>query len=163
MTENRYQPPRARLQRRNREPGPILRAIAVGALIDIGGTMLAGFLIGFLYAIFLGAQGRSAAEIQAALSQPDPWSLLGILLLAAGLSMSVLGGYRCAAIANRNNYLAPGLLSLISVGFGALISDGQTEQQQLMLFSALTVAAILGGASMYVRKLAETPPGSAAQ
>jgi hypothetical protein len=163
MDQNRYQPPRARIDPRNREPGSISKAVAMGALIDIGGTTLGGILITIGYSLILGMQGSSNAEIERALTQFDRWSMYGLLLTTMGLAMSMLGGYQCAVIANRNAYLAPGILSLISVTFGAFVSAGGVALPELLLLSALTVAAILGGASFYIRKLAEPPARSAAE
>jgi hypothetical protein len=70
--------------------------------------------------------------------------------------MSVFGGYQCAIIANRTTYLAPGIMSLISVTSSAILGDGQTRLVELLLMSGLTVAAILGGASLHIRKLTPT-------
>jgi hypothetical protein len=68
--------------------------------------------------------------------------------------MSMLGGYQCAVIANRNTYLAPGIMSVVSVAFGALMNDGQLQLPKLLLLSGLTVASIMGAASLHNRKLA---------
>jgi hypothetical protein len=163
MDQNRYQPPRARIDSRDREPGSIPKAVATGALIDIGGTMLGSIVITLIYSVIMGFQGHSNTEIEQALTQFDRWSLFGLLLTAMGLLMSMLGGYQCAAIANRNAYLAPGILSLISVTFGAFVSAQQVPLPELLTMSALTVASILGGASFYIRRLAEPPPSSTAK
>jgi hypothetical protein len=163
MDQNRYQPPRARIDSRNREPGSIPKAVTVGAIIDIGGTMLGGIVIALGYSMLLGIQGHSNTEIERALTEFDRWSVFGLLLTAMGLVMSLFGGYQCAAIANRNAYLAPGILSLISVTFGAFMSAGEVALPELLMMSALTVASILGGASFYIRKLAEPPTPTAAK
>lgn len=163
MEQNPYQPPRGKLQARSREPGSLAKAVAIGAVIDIGGTMLGGIVIALAYAVMLGVQGHSTEMIQQTLSNVDRWSIYGILLTAMGILMSVLGGFQCAVIANRNTYLAPGILSLISVAFGAIGDDGRTELPVLLFFSAVTVASILGGASLYIRKLIEPAPKPAAE
>ena len=155
MNEHRYRPPRANIDARNREPGSIPKAVAVGAAIDIGGTILCSFILGLLYATVLGLQGLSNDAIAQTLNEFDRWSAFGLLLTAAGLAMSILGGYQCGVIANRRTYQAPGILSLVSVTTGALMNDGRTELPELLLFSALTVAALLGGAYLHIRKLAE--------
>jgi len=155
MDQNRYRPPRTDVSSRNREPGSIPRAVLTGAVIDIGGTMLGGIVIAIGYSMLLGAQGQSSAQIQQALTEFDRWSLYGLLLTAMGMGMSVLGGHQCAVVANRTTYLAPGILSLISVTFGATMSGGQVPLPELLFLSAMTVAAILCGASIHNRKLAE--------
>lgn len=158
MEPNRYQPPRSRLDPRNREPGSIPKAVAVGALIDIGGTILGGSIVAMCYAVLLGMQGLSSDAITRELTEAGRWSAFGLITMAIGLVMSVLGGFQCAVIANRTTYLAPGILSIISVALGALMNEGQSQLQELLFFSAVTVAAILAGASLHIRKLVEPPP-----
>lgn len=157
MNQNRYEPPRAPLSPRSREPGSIPKAVAVGAVIDIGGTMLGGLIVGVGYSILMGLQGRSSDEIQRALTNLDPWSGLSILLNVIGTFMSGLGGYQCAVIANRPGYLAPGILSLVSTTMGALLNNGQLQLPYLLLMSGVTVAAILIGASLHTRTLMAPP------
>jgi hypothetical protein len=154
MNQNRYEPPRAPVDPRNREPGSIPKAVIIGAAIDIGGTILGGILIGLVYSMLLGFQGLPSAEVERALTTFEPFSAFGLTLMAMGTAMSALGGYQCAVIANRNTYLAPGIMSLISVTSSAMLNDGQLPLPQLLLMSGLTVAAILGGASLHIRKLA---------
>jgi hypothetical protein len=156
MESNRYEPPRAPVKVRSREPGSIPKAVVVGAVIDIGGTTLAGILFGVLYYIVLSSQGQSEAQIQQTLTALDPFSAFGLLMMAIGTAMSALGGYQCAAIANRTTYLAPGIMSLVSVASSAMLSGAQTPLPRLLILSGVTVAAILGGASLYIRKIA--PP-----
>jgi hypothetical protein len=153
MEQNRYEPPHARLDPRSREPGSIPKAVAIGAAVDIGGTILGGFALGIAYSLLLAMQGRSAAEIERILQSFAPFSTFGLVLMAMGTVMSALGGYQCALIANRSTYLAPGIVSLISVGYGAMMNDGQVELPRLLLLSGVTVAAILAGASLHIRKL----------
>ena len=156
MEQNRYEPPRAPVDPRTREPGSIAKAVAIGAAIDIGGTLAGGIVIGLAYSVLLGIQGRSSAEVERALTTFDPFSMFGLTLMVMGVAMSAFGGFQCAVIANRATYIAPGIMSLISVTSGAMMNDGQVPLPQLLLMSGLTVAAILGGASMQIRKLA--PP-----
>lgn len=163
MEPNRYQPPHSRIDPRNREPGSIPKAVTVGAIIDIGGTMLGSFVVAMCYAVLLGMQGLSSDEITKALNELDRWSVPGLITMAIGLVMSVLGGLQCAVIANRATYLAPGILSIVSVAIGAMMNDGRTALPELLFFSAITVAAILGGASLQIRKLVEPPPRPAAK
>src|SRR5688572_23041980 len=135
MNQNPYEPPRAPLDPRRREPGSIPKAVIVGAVVDIGGTMLGGLIIGLCYSVLMSMQGHSADEIQRALSSFEPWSGLGILLTVVGVAMSGLGGYQCAVIANRPGYLAPGILSIVSTTFGAAMSDDQFQLPRLLFLS----------------------------
>src|SRR5687768_4988556 len=104
MSENRYRPPRANIDARNREPGSIPKAVAVGVAIDIGGTILGSSVIAMVYAAALGMQGLTNDAIAQALNDFDRWSVFGLLLTAVGLAMSIAGGYQCGVIANRRSY-----------------------------------------------------------
>jgi|GEM_PF-2072100 hypothetical protein len=150
MDQDNYRPPRARLEPHRREPGSILKAVAVGAFIDIGGSFVATFLIATVALFVLMSQGYSEPEAINTLRDISAWSPLWMIFVLAGLGASMLGGYRCAVIANRNNYLAPGLMSLVSVGVSAMLEE-PPPLNELLLYSALTVAAVLGGASLYIR------------
>jgi hypothetical protein len=159
MDQNRYRPPRASLNPRQREPGSIPKAVVIGAIIDIGGTMIAAIGVVLIYAFMLGFQGYSETEIERALTEVPTLSPLWLILNAIGLAVSAFAGYQSAVIANRNNYLAPGLVSLVSVGFGALYG-GQYEFREFMMLNALTVIAVLSGASLYIRKFPGDGPRS---
>lgn len=152
MSNNPYEPPRSNVNRRNTDPGSMVKAVAVGVLIDIGGTFLLGICIAIIYGAVLGAQGYSEQEIEHAFEQFDPWSALGLFTSLLGMLVSAFAGFHCARIANRNTYLAPGILAMISCAFGAAMSGGTYSQVEMIVLSGLTVVAVLGGASVYMRK-----------
>ena len=149
---NHYEPPRANLERRNEEPGSLAKAIAIGALIDIAGTLVAGFAAAIVYGIVLGMNGYSEEAIASAFENIDPWSAFGVFSLLLGLAVSAIAGFQCARIANRDGYLAPGILAIISCAVGAALSGDAYSRTNLLIFSALTVVAILGGASWFVTR-----------
>jgi hypothetical protein len=148
---NPYEPPRSNLRLKNTEPGSIPKAVAVGVAIDISGTLLIGFAAALIYGGILGARGYDEEAIAAAFQQIEPWSLFGIITGLLGLAISSVAGFHCARIANRNGYLAPGIMAMISCAFGAALSSGVYSQLVLLVLSALSVVAVLGGAALYVR------------
>jgi hypothetical protein len=150
---NPFEPPRANLQVRNKEPGSLPKAVAIGVLIDVSGTLLVGFAAAIVYGIVLGARGLSEDQIARAFEDIDPWSAFGLLTSFLGMLVSAFAGYQCARIANRNGYLAPGILAMISCGFGAALGGDLYSQLELLVLSGLTVVAVLGGASIYVRQM----------
>ncbi len=150
---NPYEPPRANLQRRNSEPGSIPKAVAIGVAIDISLTLLASVTAAIIYGAILAARGYSEEAITAVFQQFDPVSAFGIITTLLGMAISAFAGFQCARIANRNGYLAPGIMAMISCAFGAALSRGTYSQAMLLTLSALTVVAVLGGASVYVRRM----------
>lgn len=149
---NPYEPPRSSLNGRNTEPGSLPKAIAIGLLIDICGTFLLSITALIVYRTVLSLQGYSDQEIQGILEQFEPWSAFGLFISFLGMLVSAVAGYHCARIANRNTYLAPGILAMISCAFGAAVSAGAYSQVELIVLSGLTVVAVLGGASLYIRR-----------
>jgi hypothetical protein len=150
---NPYEPPRSNLHRRDTEPGSIPKAVAIGVAIDIGGTLIASFAVALIYGGILGARGLNEDAIAAEFQQLEVWSAYGIITGAIGLAISAFAGFHCARIANRNEYLAPGIMAMISCAFGAAISAGAHPLPTLILLSALSVIAVLGGAWVYIKGL----------
>ena len=155
MENNRYQPPKSGFERPplDREPGSLVKAVLLGAATDIGGTILLGIVLGIVYGIVLASQGQTTEQIQHTMENIDPLSTLGLVSAVLGLSMSVLGGFVCARTANVNSYTAVGILSAVSVAFGALMGAGEYEWQVLLLLNLLGLAAIFFGGWWYIRKL----------
>lgn len=151
---NPYEPPRANLNLKNSEPGSLPKAVAVGVLIDLGGTLIVGVGASLIYGAILAAQGLSEDAIARAFEELDPWSAFGLFTSFLGMLVSAFAGYHCARIANRRTYLAPGILAMISCAFGAALSAGLYSQLEMLILSGLTVIAVLGGASFHVRKMA---------
>jgi hypothetical protein len=150
---NPYEPPRAQLKRRNDAPGSLPKAVVIGVLIDISGTLIVGFAAAIIYGIVLGARGYSEDAIARAFEELDPWSAFGLFTSFLGMLVSAFAGYQCARIANRPGYLAPGILAMISCAFGAALGGDLYSQLELLALSGLTVIAVLGGASVYLRQM----------
>lgn len=157
MNENPYQPPGSGFKQppRDREPGSTVKAVLLGAATDIGGSMVAWLVLGIVYALVLAAQGYSNDQITASFENIDPLSGFGLISSIAGLSMSVLGGYVCARVANVTSFLAVGILSAVSVTFGALMGGGEYEWPMLLALNLLSLAGIFFGGWLYIRKLTD--------
>ena len=147
---NPYEPPRANVDRSNDERGSLPKAIAIGVLIDIGGSLLVSFVAAILYGIALGISGHSEEEITRTFETLGTWSAFGILTSLMGMGISAFAGYQCARIANRDGYLGPGILAMISCALGVLLSGDAYSQVEMLILIALNVIAVLGGASVFV-------------
>jgi|SoiMethySBSTD1v2_1073268.scaffolds.fasta_scaffold645269_2 hypothetical protein len=151
---NPYEPPRADLIDKRKPPGSLLKAVVVGVAIDLGGTTVVSFLAVVVYAALLTSRGQTTEQIQQSVDALVPWSGFGLILAALGCLMSMLAGYQSAAIANRTNYLAPGILSAISTGVGAYAGGRTYSAWVLSVLSGITVAMTLSGAWLYMRQVA---------
>jgi len=147
---NPYDAPGTNVQQDENLPVRPITGIVAGVLIDLGGTIVVVTLISFIYAIIIASQGATAAEVQSALTNPDPSSLLGVIHTIAGLGMSYLAGFYCLRISRGTNLRYPLFLALIVFAVGAAVglTWGDMNVFLLLVMSALTVGVtLLGGAS----------------
>jgi len=150
MSTNPYGTPRADVRRDENLPVRPITGIVVGLLIDLGGTILVVALINFVYAVYAASRGASVAELQAVLTNPDPWSALGIVDTLAGMGMSYLAGFYCLRISRGTNLRYPLFLALIVFVIGTAMGLAWSDMNVFLLFglSALTIGVtLLGGAS----------------
>ena len=151
MNANAYQPPKSDLGVDVRKPGSTFRAVLVGVLIELFGTLLVGLLIGVVFGFFMAAQGVSAEDIQAKFEQMDPFSSFALISNMAGFLVSLLAGYVCAWIANVNKYKPAYILAGISLSLGLLSGIGTTDWFTLLLLSLISAGAVLAGAKLHNR------------
>lgn len=152
MNTNVYEPPKADLGV-ERNPGSVVKAVAVGSLIEIVGTFVAGLIVVIVYGIHLASQGMSPQEMQSRLVEFDPWSGYVLASVLLGMLVSVLAGYVCARIANTTSYRSAYIMSGISCALGMLSGIGSYAWWVLVILGALTVFAVLFGARLYIQKL----------
>ena len=123
------------------------KALAIGSLVDVGGTMVFGFIYNFAYAVMLAAQGVAMADIQQRILH-DPSYFFAALLI--GLAFVTAGGYVAARIARSRPMVHAGLVGLIGVLVGLLAVVGSKSIMWphwfLLASNGLTVPAALIGA-----------------
>lgn len=143
--ENIYKPPAAELRKEGlvRESGPLWKAVLIGALIDIFGTLVLGVILGIAGGVVL-----------TALNMPEhlagtPFLWLGGLL---GGMASAVGGYCCARIAHSEGYRAPLWLTLCMVAVGLIFYSQKSSLLMHAAFSLLTVVSVMLGAWLYNRR-----------
>src|SRR4051812_22091737 len=154
MDNPRFKSRRPKLVERRYQPGSLVKAISVGALIDFLGSIAVAAAFGIVYSSVLLAQGMSEDAIRRSLETLSPWGGLGLLVSALTLPVSVFAGYKAAVIANRSNYLAPGLVAVISCGLNAMVVTADPPPRfALAVMSIVNVVTFLGGAYIHIRKL----------
>ncbi len=99
-------------------PGTPLRAVLTGLAIDICGTALLGIVLEMIYAIQIGAADMTPDQLNDALENIPPQS--GVLIAGhlLGALLSVVAGYACARIVQRNEYR----VGAIMAGVGAMFN-----------------------------------------
>ena len=145
MTEDRFKPPATEVRDRPRGKGSAVKGLVLGAVVDLGGTLLFSILLSMVFAIFMTAGGRSPQEIQAALARSDADPLLSGIGLVGGCAFSILGGYVCERVARQGNYRLGVILSCILAAVGLLLSWSTYSLPMLGLFTALTFGSTLLG------------------
>jgi hypothetical protein len=118
-----------------------LKSIATGVAADIGGSLLAGLLIGFAYGLALGFQGASEKEIVQALEST------GYLIqsVVIGFGFTVLGGYVAARRAKFNLLLHGGVVGCVGLAFGLLFWAEFPLWFNLVSLLGVIPFAVLGG------------------
>jgi hypothetical protein len=146
MTENHdpYAPPEARVEDR-REPGSPFKAVLVGVAVDVGGSLVAGVVLGMAFAGVLAASGASPEHIAAAFANLSPLSPMFIAGSLIGCGLSVWGGYLCARIARRREYGLGAVVAVISAAASLLMGGEQPAGLNLAL-SIATFGAVMFGA-----------------
>jgi hypothetical protein len=146
--ENRYQPPTAEVHDQPAAPGSAVKAVSLGLLVDIGGTLLLSVVVFSAYAVVQTGNGMSVEQIEAELGNLPPTSLFFIVMTLLGCGLSVLGGYVCARIARRRDYRLGVVLGALSTTLGLLLgsdeSAGMLAATALLSFAAIMLGTRLG-------------------
>jgi hypothetical protein len=149
MSEPPFEPPPSNVEdrppRRARGGSP-LRAIAIGLVIDLGGSIVLYLLLTIVYAASLQHAGMSPEELKATMDHipSDSWAAVLGLLLGAGLD--VLSGFACARVAGRDEWRVGGTLAAISAACTLVLGDtGDSATDLTLLLTACTAACTLLG------------------
>lgn len=162
---NPFTPPGSRVEDRpNRVPGSPVKAVLLGAVVDVAATMAGGIVAGLLFAMGFSALGATREEL-AELVQPATWSAYLVAMMGIGTAGSALGGYVCARIAKRDEARLGWILAAISVLLGVLMGgDAAAEKfDQLVVGALLTVIGVLVGTKLGEAKNRRAEAGSTAE
>ena len=124
-----------------------IKAIALGSLIDIAGTLLVAGVYTFAYAIFLASQNIPPEEMQQrALSDPAYY----VITLTMGLVLMAVGAYVAARIARAREILHAFLVGAVAIAFSLpFVSSADTSTYPAwylpVSFGLTLPAAVLGG------------------
>jgi hypothetical protein len=149
MSEPPFEPPPSDVDDRppRRAPsGSPLRAIVVGLVVDLGGSVVLSLLLMIVYAASLQHAGLSPEQLKAAIEHIPSNSWPAVLELVLGSLLDVFSGFVCARIAQRDEWRVGATLAAISTLCAALLGDGGDSTDELTLLrAACTLACTLLG------------------
>jgi hypothetical protein len=145
-----YAPPVSDVAAARERKGAPWKAVLFGLVVNIGGSMLAGFLLVIATAIYTGytdPNGFNDNQVEKiAQIFSDPTSSIMIVGYIIGFLFSIFGGYVCSRIARHNELKLGGVLALVSSVLG-LLMDGNSAASfplELLLYSA-SIGGIMFG------------------
>jgi len=155
-TQSPYRPPQAAVADQDRPRGSPVKGMLFGVLVDIGGSMVAAFILFFTWAIWLGASGLDAEAITQAMVENDPMSAISLTGYGVGAAFSWLGGYVCARVAKETELRCAAVVAAVSAAL-ALAMGTELPLLLNLLLAALTVGAVMLGGSMGAQRNARQP------
>ena len=148
MPNNPFKPPETDSTKNARVPdvpGSPLKAVLSGLAVDIGGSVVLGIVLDYVYALTLGGQGLTDSQMKDAMEHIPPTSAFGVLGILLGALMSVAGGYVCARIVLRNEYRVGGIMAAVSALLGIAFSSSDDPAGMTLLLVLCTVACNMLG------------------
>lgn len=150
MPHDPFKPPSSDVSVPDIRRGSAVKAVVLGAVTDIVGSMIASFVFFVAYGAYLAMTGNSPDQIGARTGDVGFDSPVGILVNIVGCLFSVLGGFVCARVAKHSEYKLGGILSAVSVALGVLVSGG--AEPMIALYSLLTIASVMIGIHIGARR-----------
>jgi uncharacterized membrane protein len=128
-------------------PSISIKAIVVGAVIDIGGSMLVGGLFVFVYMLVLASQNVPQEELQRRVLADQDYYIVSLVL---GLAFMAVGAFVAARMARAREMAHALWVGLVAVAVSVpLVAAGDTSAYPswyMPVSFALTIpAALVGG------------------
>ena len=136
--------------------GSPVKGMALGLAADVGGSMLAAFLLFFTWAIWLGASGLDAEAITQAMTENDPMSGISLISYVVGTAFSWLGGYVCARVARETEMQCAAVVATVSTLTALAMGTGLPFALYLLL-ALLTAGSVMLGGWMGAQRNARQP------
>jgi hypothetical protein len=150
--ENPYSSPNSGPSVAKPEHGSPVKAVLLGVLVDLGGSLVAGIVLLIVAILVLGLRGTPVGHIEGELTNIAPDSWFSIAAYLVGCLFSFLGGYVCARVAKRSEYKVAGIVAFISGMIGFSIGLQQESLYLDALLSLLGVLCVMLGANRGVAR-----------
>ena len=103
--------------------GVSIKAVVIGAAIDIGGTLIAGVVFTVIYTAMLLGQGVSEADLQHRILSDQSYYVVSLIL---GTGFLVSGAFVAARIARAHEIVHAGLVGVVAIATGAFVIFADT-------------------------------------
>lgn len=142
---NPYRPPDAPIADQDRPRGRPVKGMVYGVLVDIGGSLVAAFVLSVAWAMWLSATGLDSKEIAQEMTEAEATSPISVAGYLVGTACSWAGGYVCARVARETEMRCAAVVATISTLIALLTGTGLSLP--LYIVSALITAGavMLGG------------------
>lgn len=144
-TPSPYRPPEAPVADAERPRGRPVKGMLYGVLVDLGGSLLASFVLFFFWAMWLSASGLNPEEITHEIQEPDPLSAFSLFGYAVGGAFSWAGGYVCARVARETELQCAAVVATISTLVALAMGTGLPLALYLFLTLMTFGCVMLGG------------------
>ena len=118
-----------------------IKALLVGAAVDLVGSSLFGLIWGFCVAVIKAGQGDTFSE--KSFYSMEPWALLIVSFI--GLCYTALGGYVAAMMAKRSHLLHGAIIGGLSFPLLLVGSSALPLWYQILSYLGVIPFGILGG------------------
>lgn len=122
-----------------------IKAVALGIITDIGGSIVAGIILLAMFAGHVFSEPMSPQELDEALKPITQSGPFLITSLIAGLSFTALGGYVAARVAGKEIYLNAGLVGVFSLLAGLTFGGEYPVWFNIAGLVLIIPAALYGG------------------
>jgi hypothetical protein len=119
MSHDPFRAPSSNVDVPDTARGSAVKAVVLGLMTDVGGSMLSSLAFFMFYGAYLGATGGTADDLMVFARGNGFDSPMALALGLVGCMFSVLGGYVCARIAKHSEYKLGLILSACSVAVGS--------------------------------------------
>ena len=133
-------------------PGTVLRAVLTGVGIDFCGSQLLDELLRAFYVQTFVSPGMTDEQVRDALQNAQPSLALMLVDGALGSLMSVIAGYACARIVQRDERRVGALMAIASVLVGLLLGGGDAPDDLVLLWIACDVACVMLGVKFGIER-----------
>lgn len=118
--KNPYTTPKAPVEnlQTQEKKGSGVKAVLIGLIVDIAGSMAAGLSITFVWGVYLAMGGMSPEEMSDYFTTGTAYLMVNLI---CGSLFTALGGYVAATIANHQEYKYAFLVGLGSLIFGEVM------------------------------------------
>ena len=152
MTTNPYSAPTAVVSDPAGHRGSGIKAVSLGVLIDLGGTILISVIFIVVYGFYLAASGMRPEAVASAISSAGHDATIQGVLAIPGCLLSVLGGYVCARVARHSEYRLGLIVAVISMLFAVWMGQENYSLAMNAVLAIATLASVMLGVKLGVSK-----------